>query len=412
MLLISCCSFAQSTGILDISEAKRQLELLQNQLGKVDSELLDVEKQNEIERLEISSEEKGEFETTKQFESRQIKETKRIKQLEEEIASQIEERKISLQRKINQILSTEFKVTLDSATINLGTYDADKQLFPLIFRSSQREILIVPLAEAKEFKEGFAKAEKVGILGLSLNEQNRAKEYIIYATVKFNGKVYKTLGNSLSTAKAMEIVFGNFDFTTQVSKWTATSQDVFERRDTLTLKSIPLALKSFFVSGVEKKILLVQEQEEESGGCMACGRIFSYAIFIKGQNYWKVESVVKDAGEYGSSGTLGEPKFVKIGLDKYALMFWSGRASGFFDHYFEITDAHLKYLFTVETGADGDEIKVDVKFIPNAGKTYFDARVTTTGKKYMEVGKRFLLKAISKVETYIYINGKYQLVKK
>jgi hypothetical protein len=64
MLVLSFCSLAQPTNVSNITEAKRQLELLQNQLGKVDSELLDTTKQNEIEKLKISSEVKGEFETT------------------------------------------------------------------------------------------------------------------------------------------------------------------------------------------------------------------------------------------------------------------------------------------------------------------------------------------------------------
>jgi hypothetical protein len=307
-----------------------------------------------------------------------------------------------LQRGINEILSAEFKVSPDFDTLLLGTYDAEKQQFPIIFRSEQQGILFVPLAEAKELKSNFARAERFISLGLSLNEDNRAREYIIYAVIEFNGKTYKTL-NNLSAPKAMKLAFGNFDSITKVSKWTAISKDILERRETSKLRFIPLSLKSYFASGVEKTILLAQEQEEEGGGCVKCGRIFSYSIFTKVEDYWKVESVVKDAGEYGGSRTLGEPKFVKIGLDKYALVFWSGRASGFFDHYFEIINTHLKYLFTVELGADGEEIKVDVKFIPNANKTYFDAKVTTTGKKYIEV---------SKVETYIYAGGKYQLVKK
>lgn len=109
---------------------------------------------------------------------------------------------------------------------------------------------------------------------------------------------------------------------------------------------------------------------------------------------------------------LSNPKLVKIGPDKYSFVLSSGSAAMFYDGYFEIQNGCLSHLFTIELGGDdGGNLKVNVKFIPS-DKPYFDAVVTTTGKKSVEVGKRWILRPISKVETYRFTGMGYEVTKK
>jgi ABC-type Fe3+/spermidine/putrescine transport system ATPase subunit len=208
LLVVNINTFGQ----VDISASKNRLELL-----KVMLEQVDAEQRKELSALQKRSAEKDEFETTKQYEERSEKQSKEGTNLRNEIDNQQGVKREKIYSEMNSIFSKEFPGTFNAF---LGTYNADKQQFPIYSNLGIGDVVSVPLNEAKSFKEHFEECKKEGIDGLLLNEDNKTEEYLISGNIICKEKSYNINVGNLTASRAMRMVFGNYDDTSKRSEWT------------------------------------------------------------------------------------------------------------------------------------------------------------------------------------------------
>ncbi|HEX8071145.1 MAG TPA: hypothetical protein VF546_14410 [Pyrinomonadaceae bacterium] len=145
-LLLACGAGARAQVLtqrpLRIAEAKAQLEQLQAQLLRVEAEA-----HEQLERevaAQVSTAPRGEFETSKAYEARKAKANELRQRLEEESNRRAATRKEDLNRRINEILTTEFALPFEP---RLGTYDADAQRFPVSVPPDGHETILESVAK-------------------------------------------------------------------------------------------------------------------------------------------------------------------------------------------------------------------------------------------------------------------------
>jgi hypothetical protein len=424
---------SQTLEISKLGEAKAKLENLQKELWKIDRE-----QYQDIAYLRRQNLIKGEFETTKQFEERQKKQEDSISALEVEALKKTGPGRQAVQRQINEILKTEFTGRIK---LLLSKYDADNQQFT-IFSSDNIPFnyLKVLLTEAKSLKDNFSECKTTGSAALLLNEKNVAHEYILQAKLDCNGKTYQATQQPFTAVKAMQMVFGNFNTATKTSLWENYELEPEDNENsanaivTSVLKPVTSEVtlfKSFRENGIEKFLLVTNrkgttEDEEMEWTCHACYGIPSVATFVKTPNYWKIETVQKHAGEIGSYGTPGEPSLIKIGPEKYALKFsWGDMGMGYErggEYYWIVSNGIINEILNVYTSEDNTAAEGPKKdlaisnskviFTPGNNPEFFDVKIVKTGKKSVKVGRTYVLKPFSEIELYVYLDGKYQPVKK
>lgn len=328
LLFLSSIFFSQVADVSKLAEAKIKLENLQKELWKID-----LDEYKEVEPLRKQDLVKGEFETTKQFEEREKKLQDKISEIENHIRLKTGPRREAIQKQINEILGTEFTGNIK---ITLSKYDADSEQFTV---SSADNIPFnyfkIPLAEAKPLKDNFDECKFTGAVGVLLDQKNTAREYLFWLKIDFRGKTYQIAPQTFTAVKAMQMVFGNYDAATKTSRWETYNleSDNIDDPASGVVRPVPSSItsdvilfKPFRENGVEKFLLVTNrkatnEDQEMEWTCHACYGIPGAATFIKTQNYWKVETAQKHAGEIGSYGIPGEPSLVKIGPEKYALKF-------------------------------------------------------------------------------------------
>ncbi len=160
-----------------IETAKQELPQLQRQL-----EAIDGRQRFELAKLDETAA-KDEFETTQQFEARTAKRQAQWQELFErgELYDRVKSAE-SIYRQMNAILSREFHSNFRGA---LGTFDADKQQFPVYLYDGREESISVPLREARDLKENFSEAKLVGVVGLLMQDTNTPSEYLISGRIGF-----------------------------------------------------------------------------------------------------------------------------------------------------------------------------------------------------------------------------------
>ena len=418
ILLFTIVCFPQVEDTSKIDAAIAQLENSQKELWQID-----VDQMERIANLEKEVENKGEFETTQQFEDRKTKVYDQISQLSLELREQNGIQRFAVQKQINKLLRTEFEGTVQ---VKIGQYDADKQLFPInLTNNLLSENLFIPLAEAKELKEHISEAKIVSKLGLLLDYDGKAQSFLLSSKINFRGKIYQTISTNLELEKALNMFYGNYSLASKSSSW-----KLYETEDSETYKLIGVTAKSvlfkpFQENGIQK-FLLVTETEKEDGGCHVCGAILGIAVFSKKDDFWKIESAQKNLGEQGRWGKLDEPFLVKVGKEKYALkFFWGDMHQGYEnrgDYYFALDNDLFREILSYSTfedssasdvkGEDQISVRGKVSFVAGIHPDYYDAKVQITGKKAVKVGRGYMLKPYTKTEIYSYIDNKYQPITK
>ncbi len=424
-------ALGQQKEIKEIDVAKIELGNLQKQLWEID----DIQRE-QVENLRQKKMVKDEFETTKQFEARQEKLEEEIWKIQLQIIQKTGAEREEIHEQINKILATEF---IGDLQIKLSQYDADNLRFIVFSKDGIAfNYLMFPIDEAKSLKETFSQAKITGTSSLLLDENNKPREYLLSVKIQANNKIYQVSNQNLSEAKAMQMLFGNYDFEKKVSQWqTYRTESEFDGEN--STEKVVLAkfvaktvlFKPYKENGVDKYILVANrvasnEDEELELSCHACSGLASIATFVKKSNYWKVETAQKHAGEIGDYGSLGELSIVKIGREKHALKFsWGDFHMGYGktgEDFWIMQDGVMKEVLTIVTSEDNSAALADsqkdlltykskIEFAPGSNSNFFDAKVTTTGKKSVQVGRKYLPKLFTKSETYTFVNGKYELVK-
>jgi hypothetical protein len=415
-------AYSQSSAAIE--RAKFELEQLAGQLLRVEKEA-----RAEIERAvaeQVNTAPKGEFETTKEYEARRTKADKLRQQIEERINRQKNARKEDLNRRLNQILTMEFSQPFEA---RLGVYDADRERFPLLIQPDSREALLVPRLEARELKENFSRAEKSGIFGLHLDAENHAGEYLLAGRVSYRGRTYPLENRAMSVARAMYMLYGNYNPANNRAKWRAEADPWGESDEEYqALEAIPIFSKSFRENNRNKFILLtgsVAEGEKEFDGCHACGVKIGMAVFSQKESGWKLETGQKDVGTYGAYGIPPQASLIKIGVDRYALIFSSGDMhQGVTDEavdYIDRVDGIFKEILSLNTAEDTsgagtfgtpeDNISFDsrIDYIPGNNPAHFDIKVTTRGRRGARAGRRLIMRPFVEVKIYRFADGAYKL---
>lgn len=420
-LLFSFHSFGQVSDFSKLEEAKTKLENLQKELWKIDVSQTELSKE-----ISKEAQQKGEFETTKQFELRQKKLYDLSEKLAFEVRYQTNDDRYKIRRRMNEILRTEF---IGKVKVSLGLYDADKQLFPVTLNNKSIKFLSVPLAVAKDFKENISEIEFLGNIGILLDADNKAVEYLISATASYKGNSYQTISTDLNESQAMNLVFGNFQIETEneekYSTWKTYFAEDFENFILNSGTVSPVFFKKFNDSGAEKYLLLAKINEI-SGGCRTCGYALSVAVFSKDKGQWKVELAEKNVGEQAFYNEHENFAFIKIGKNKTALKSdWGfthmGETIGVVD-IFEIDNNVFRKIFsetiledTSISGMVGEysrELTSRINFVQGINPEYFDIKVITTGRTAIKSGRRYILKPYNKTEMYTYTEGKYKKITK
>jgi hypothetical protein len=308
LLLPLICVHAQ-----DIDSAKRQLTDFQESLLAIDRR-----ERAEIQKCGKELLEKGEFETTEQFEKRNKGKEDRCWRKQLDFWDQQGSERREIYEAMNNIIAKQFDARI---ALDIGTYDADKQMFPIYFGGNFLRNLQVPLSSAKDFKQLFKNALANAKLGLRINASNEAQEYLVNATVTIGAERYGFGTTNLDSSIGMFLMYGGYDQAKKASPWIfdvpsddgPTQQTVYAR---------VLKIVDFTQAGIEKRILITKTPLSEEGwDCHACAMQVGVSIFSRSGLNWKLDAVYKNATTGGGWGEISAPTLLKIGPERYALSF-------------------------------------------------------------------------------------------
>lgn len=185
---LTLCGFGQSQ--LTIEKAKERLEELNFNYRTTEDVF-----QQRIERevaQQVSTLAKGEFETSKEFQTRLAKSDLLRKSLVSRYMVEKDNRKAHFLTLITQLEDAEFQ---KSARVTFGMYNADTESLPItvfVDGESHDEVLSVPRSDARELKEKSSEAEAQALFGVATLNGN-VIDYFFAVTIQFRGQLYSSL---------------------------------------------------------------------------------------------------------------------------------------------------------------------------------------------------------------------------
>lgn len=392
------------------------LEFLQDSIRRLDT---DQRLRMEADKSALT---KGEFKTTAEFEKRnQLREDGTWREQMELWSQQGPDRDEAYSR-LNSILAKEY---VEKVTLEIGNYDADNQTFAIAYNGDLLSVLGVPRQNAREYKEHFRQATADARVGLRLDQNDIAREYVISAHLSVDGIMYEFQRPNLDLATAMKLMFGNFVDSTRRSAWKMDVPDEEKDYETYKLSVVyatPLGVIDYIEGGISKKLVVAKTGSPgKVWDCHACAMFISVGVFAKSGGCWKVEQVHKNATWSGGWGDVTMPTLSKIGPNRFALRFDEfDQGQGYelgSSQYFEVGNRLLKLVLYLQTHADNTgavpeiqkQFKQDIKVAFQAGRNvdYFDAIFFVTGKKPAKIGRRFLLTPFSRKEVHPFSDGLY-----
>lgn len=422
-----------------MKKAKVELEKLYQQWQWLDKDYYETLNSELLKRVDKSP--KGEFETTKQFEDRTAKTDELEEQIREEILRKNNLKREILNRQMNQIMTMEFDSPF---TARLGTYNADTQKFPINFAFGSEKFLFVPLSEAREFKEKAAQLNAFGKFSLLLDSDGRAKEYLIDGKITLNGKSNQITSENMNVQRGMFLLFGNFETAKQRSVWQkvhSSSQDkkyndasksnvVSVVQNDFDSKSIyvfsnhkmyamPIFSKTFQENGLSKFVIVADSKKDSESENEAS--VISMATFVQKNGVWKLETLNRNLDYQDNWEKLNNISLIKIGKDKYAVLlegyrsgagieiitsYYIGRVDGAIKEIFNVSNSDMVAGYVVEEYSRTLEAKVE--YLPSTDSDYYSIKVTITGSKAVEMGKRFVMKPFKELILYKFIDGSYR----
>lgn len=215
----------------------------------------------------------------------------------------------------------------------------------------------------------------------------------------------KTIVGEFSEKKAFEFLYGNYNEEQKEANWRPTKEELAKISSSANTSSqifennefyiTPVLVAPFLEAGTEKNLLITAALPPEYD-CHACAPMISAALFKKNANNWELEFEQKYLFELGSYGTAPDAKLVKIGNDKYGVLFETGdTGQGYtYEGLSLVTklDKGFQKILEVETGGDnsgtcGDELgpcwkfSSKYEFIPGKNPNFFDFKIMTSGTK-------------------------------
>ncbi len=177
----------------------------------------------------------------------------------------------------------------------------------------------------------------------------------------------------------------------------------------------PIMAATYTEGGIRKGVIAIQRQTILNGEVVdshaTAAGISVYVFAFNGKEYVfeKGKQTVTEAGAHGSApgGTL-----IKIGRDKYGLLFEGGDIhQGFTNDYtfiISLSTPTPAVVVELETGESYNDWVWEgkIEFIEDTTKDHFVLKVTSQGTK-QEINED-KSRPLNKVEYYVYDNGKYQ----
>lgn len=133
----------------------------------------------------------------------------------------------------------------------------------------------------------------------------------------------ETLQGEYSAARAMQLLYSDFDTATKVSVWTPGPGPKFDKSWPDTLRVQILTDGAYTDDGVQRHVLVSWAKPVESGAeehsCHACGVLLGVAVFRKEAGGWKVESSALQLDEVGAWGKPPQVKVQRLGVHTWGL---------------------------------------------------------------------------------------------
>lgn len=411
---------------VDIAADKHELEILISKIRTLDK--LDLIRASGIDRSAL---EKGEFETTAQFDVRRNKTEQTAQDLRAKVAYQDDPERVEIYRQIDGILSKSYP---GNVSLELGPYDADKQFFPLYVDNVFLEPLAVPLKEAPAFKAGFGKTAIKTRVGLLLDFNDRAKEYVIDGTINVGSLTYLIHRPTLDVEWAMRMTFGNFESVHNTSQWSMSAENFDDEnepiKNALTLQTRVAAIKKIYTlgsSGTKKLLVTISAPGDSYTGsaddfeCHGFGVVVTSSLIVKDGEGWRLQHLKKQTNVSGGWCNGPLPKIVSLGPDNDVMWFdLSYMQMGYQTSWVElisISDRPFQRVAYIETGSDNlgavtggknaESYRSTVTVVAGATR-YALIKIFTIGRKAKLVGKRYVLAPMSKTTIYKFNGTKYE----
>jgi len=218
--------------------------------------------------------------------------------------------------------------------------------------------------------------------------------------------------------KALEMAYPTLETQDDVVRWKPPE----EMRKSLGPEPFQLSVlstRAFRQGDAERVYLVVQlvPELEQGFDCHGCQPGIGVATFTSTEEGWRLDALNRYAGDVGSWGKAPEPEIVKMGRERYGIVFQTmyvgqGNTHVAETYFLEAGDSVDEVLF-IETHWDNsgncglredetdrcEEFDSTLEFVPGKNAEVFDLKVIGTAKHDDKFREETL---------YIYADGKYQ----
>lgn len=212
-----------------------------------------------------------------------------------------------------------------------------------------------------------------------------------------NGKEIK---DAFTVARAMELVYGTYDYSQSVSRWTPNQTRNYPDPWPDTIDVSPLMDTAYVEDGTAKRLLVTwaipKESFEGEFSCHSCAPIMGFTLFGKKADSWIVQDSDLQFGTYGEFGRPPSFSLQPIGRNRYGLMMTTSFGStGEWEESVTIIVPHQgKFLKAFAAQIEGSDdwncsgtaaedqkdgcvaYDGDIEMLPNSGSEYFDLLLT------------------------------------
>src|SRR5262249_33880197 len=138
----------------------------------------------------------------------------------------------------------------------------------------------------------------------------------------------KVFVGDFDVGKALELIYGSYDYKRKDVKWKITREDLDKLPEGSGNDPGPVYTASkftqSFTQGGVLRFIIITEAVTAHYTCHACAPIIGGAVFSQKDETWQLDTVTKVISRIGEFGMAPKPKLIKVGQDVYAARFDSG----------------------------------------------------------------------------------------
>lgn len=242
------------------------------------------------------------------------------------------------------------------------------------------------------------------------------------------------LPGNFTEESAMELVYGLYDRNIECSKWICTIQErpAFEGKISTSghLFSRSAGFFPFKTKNGMGVFLITETLARSKEGweeCHACAPTLGVAEFSHEDNAWIVKNLKKDMNELGAWGHLPEANLVKIGKDRFGILFHDGYTNQGITSGNEVlvgvADEQFKILasFSTEYSNEGFfpaglqdpgayAYESQMSFVNGKNNDYYDIAILTSGTRPVTGNPEDdAISGFQETRKFVYNNGRYVL---